>query len=223
MSTPSPAALAGTTRPTAVSNVNVAQPKFRHKRSEIWMVTADPDHPPVGTELWSNRPGIIISNDVMNGSSGFAQVIYLSSSPRKRSGPTHIRIPGTQGASEVTALCEQIHTVDASRLQRKLGEVDSTHMQEIEGAIGLSLSLRKNPATYRVFQKWEEYIKLHGIDIAKEIDALAGNTTDQRVESLMQALTLIRTERDAYRTLYETATSLPRTDHDIADLVKLAN
>lgn len=178
------------------------------------MVTADPERPAVGTELWSNRPAVIISNNVINARSGFAEVIYLSTATRKRSGPLHVELTNADG-SNTMALCEQIHTVDASRLTRKLHTLQTPQIREIEAAISMSLSLGRNPDTHSAFRKWEEHIKLHGIDMSAEIQALAGQTTDQRVEALTQALELMTVERDAYRNLYETSQKLPSAIKDV--------
>jgi len=168
------------------------------------MVLADPASPAIGNELWSNRPAVIVSNNVLNGRSGVVQIVYLSTAVRKRSGPTHVELPAADGKSGTTmALCEQVHTVDASRLKRKMGVIPEDSVREIDAALALSLSIGRNPNTYSAFRKWEEHIKLHGIDIAEEINALSGLTTDQRVESLTRALTLVATERDAYKSLYE--------------------
>lgn len=182
----------------------VATPESRFRRGEIWMVVADPQTPAVGNELWSNRPAIVVSNNVLNSNSGVAQIVYVTTASRKRSGPTHVEIPAPDGnGGTAFALCEQIHTVDASRLQRKMTILEPEYFRELDAAIALSLSLRRNPDTYSLFNKWEEQVKVHGIDIAAEISALAGHTADQRVEALSRALTLVAAERDAFQALYE--------------------
>lgn len=188
---------------------SMSAPELRHRRCEIWMVAADPGKPAVGTEIWSDRPAVIVSNNVLNTRSGFAQVVYLSTSARKRTGPTHITVPSFDGHGEVMALCEQVHTVDASRLRYKLGTVPESRIRDLDAALALSLSIGRNPDTYSAFRKWEEHVKLHGIDMAGEIRALSGQTTDQRVEALTLALELVTVERDAYRNLFETSQARP--------------
>lgn len=186
----------------------------RYQRGEIWLVTENPNQPPVGTELWSNRPAIIISNNVTGNHSGFVQVVYLTTSTRKRSGPTHIPLTAptagnSQDETEALALCEQIHTVDTSRLRKRMGYLGRNKMVEIDQAIALTLSLGRNPDTSSLFKKWEQYILLHGIDMAAEIQALAGHTTDQRVEAMARALQLVTSQRDSYKQLYEIAQQAP--------------
>lgn len=184
-------------------------PKLRHRRGEIWRVAADPERPAIGTEIWSDRPAVIVSNNVINARSGFAQVVYLSSSTRKRTGPTHVQLPAINGQAQTMALCEQVHTVDASRLRRQLGTVPVACMRELDAALTLSLSIGRDPNTHSAFRKWEQHIKLHGIDMAEEIRALSGQTTDRRVQALTLALELITVERDSYRNLFEASSARP--------------
>lgn len=194
-----------------------ASPEFRHRRGEIWMVVADSGNPAVGTEIWSDRPAVIVSNNVLNGRSGFAQVVYLSTATRKRTGPTHVQLPSLDGKGEAMALCEQVHTVDASRLRRKLGGVPDGRIRDLDAAIALSLSIGRNPDTHSAFRKWEEHVKLFGIDMAEEIRALSGQTTDQRVQALTLALELITIERDSYRNLFEASQERPAALRGVAE------
>jgi mRNA-degrading endonuclease toxin of MazEF toxin-antitoxin module len=212
MTNPSPANIKTAPAPARAN----AEPELRHSRGDVWLVASDPAAPAIGNELWSDRPAVIVSNNVLNRRSGFAQVVYLSTAVNKRSGPTHVEVPSPDGKGTAMALCEQIHTVDASRLRRKMGSVPEESFRDLNAAMALSLSIGRNPNTHGAFRKWEEHIKFNGIDIAKEINALAGLTTDQRVEALARALSLITVERDAYRNLFE---ALPeRTDalHEVA-------
>lgn len=182
----------------------------RHRRGDIWMVAADPERPAVGNEIWSHRPAVVVSSNVTNRRAGIAQVVYLSTSTHKQSGPTHVPLPSSTAKGGTTmALCEQVHAVDASRLIRKMGKVPVDRIRDLDAAIALSLSIGRNPDTYGLFRKWEEHIKLHGIDMAAEIAALAGQTTDQRVEALSSALRLATEERDSWRRLYEASQARP--------------
>lgn len=219
---PSPANIARSpalpkARPATSDARAKATPELRHRRAEIWMVAADPTKPAVGTEIWSDRPAVIVSNNLLNTRSGFAQVVYLSTSARKRTGPTHVELPAPAGKGEVMALCEQVHTVDASRLRHKMGVVPESSIRDIDAALTLSLSIGRNPDTHSTFRKWEEHIKLHGIDIAEEIRALSGETTDQRVQALTTALELVTIERDSYRNLFEASQTRPSAMRDVAE------
>lgn len=206
------------------SRQGAAPAEKRYRRGDIWLVAEDPLNPPVGTELWSNRPAIIVSNHVTGSHCGFVTVVYLTTSATKRSGPVHIMVPApmtgrNQTQDEAMALCEQIHTVDVSRLRKPLGTLSRDRMREIDQAIALTLSIGRNPDSYGLFQKWEQYIKVHGMDLAAEIQALAGHTTDQRVEALTRALQLVSAERDSYKRLYETGQEMPAALDRIQEIV----
>ena len=181
---------------------------YRHRRCEIWKVVADPSNPSIGTEMWSDRPAVVISNNVLNSRSGFAMVVYLSSSPRKLSGLSHVRIASYDDQERSTALCEQVHTVDHSRLKKKLGAVSREEMRQIDTAVSLMLSIEKTDK-HSLFQKWERHIQEHRVDMAAEARALAGETTDQRITALTGALEVLTRERDAWRQLYEAAQVTP--------------
>lgn len=197
MSTPKPHP-----RPRPRALPRLADQNTGVRRGDVWMVAADPEQAPIGNELWSNRPAIVVSNNTINANMGAHQVVYLTTSTRKRSGPTHVSVPKHDGPGEAIALCEQVHTVDTSRLLRKLGETPTPAMHDITEALAIALTIRHNPDA-RFFRKWEDHIKEHGVDMAEEIRALAGQTTDERVEALTRALRLTEVQRNAYRELYE--------------------
>lgn len=212
---PTPAALARKAEQSAPRPDASASVSPTYVKGDIWMVNADPQRETVGTEMWANRPGVIVSGHVTNNRAGFVQVVYLSTSAKKRSGPTHIEIK-RPGHRDAMALCEQIHTVDISRLRYHMGTVPGFILKDIDAAIALNLSLGRNPDTYGLFHKWEEHIKHNGLDIQQEIQALAGQTTDERVEALTTALHLVSEERDAYRRLYEIHQAQPQVKSQLA-------
>lgn len=82
------------------------------RRGEIYWV----DIPnAIGHELMKDRPAIIVSCDALNDNSPVVQVVYCSASPKKEL-PEHITIRSTEQIS--TALCENVYTVDKSRVGR---------------------------------------------------------------------------------------------------------
>lgn len=204
--------------------IAAAPPVTRYQRGDMWMVAENPLQPPVGNELWSNRPGIIVSNKVTGNHSGFVQIVYLTTSARKRPGPTHIMVPApmtgaNQPPAEAMALCEQIHTVDVSRLRKPLGSLSRNRMHEIDQALALTLSIGRNPDGNGLFKKWEKYIQVYGMDMAEFIRALAGETADQRVEALMRAYALVSAERDSWKCLYEAGKDLPAALELVQEIV----
>ncbi len=100
---------------------------------------------PTGHELWSNRPGIVISSSESLQNEGTVKIIYVSSRDRNR--PNSVRISDRSFSNkhkgkkyrEHFALCSQIHTVDKSRLESCYGRVNSEELKEIESAVRQTL------------------------------------------------------------------------------------
>lgn len=92
----------------------------------------------VGSEQAGSRPAIIVSNDIGNEHAPVVEVVYLTGM-RKKKLPTHVRIYSAPYTS--TALCEQVDTVDKSRLDRWIGHVSVKEQEEINKALAVSLGL----------------------------------------------------------------------------------
>ncbi len=127
----------------------------------------------------------------------------MTTATKKRSGPAHVEVPSPTHTGMAIALCEQVHTVDASRLVRKLGVVPDEYLPEINVALALTLGAGRNPNIPAAIAKWERHINQFGIDMAKEIEALSGRTADERVVALSKALQHTAAVADAFRDLYE--------------------
>lgn len=100
------------------------------------------DYRAFGRELHSGRPAIIISNDLINNRSGTVNIIYLTSSNKKRQHYVDINhmdfIPCEYSKKEYTihkALCDQIHCVDKGRLGNYLGKVTIKELDEIKSEV----------------------------------------------------------------------------------------
>lgn len=181
-----------------------------HRKGEIYRVVSNPDHPPVGNELWADRPAVVLSADRFNDRGGFAMIAYTTTSTNKRSSPSHVPIIGHDG-SRALVLCEQVTTVDASRLVKRLGQVSLPELREIEAGVTFAMALGRNPDTYGLFRKWESHIKAGEVNLAEEIAALSGKTADERVRALTKALELTAQQRDAYAQLLSTSEQMPRS------------
>ncbi len=70
-----------------------------------------------GSEQYSDRPAVIVSNELNNRYSSTVEIVYLTTQP-KEDLPTHATIYSTGRLS--TVLCEQITTVDVSRIKNYL-------------------------------------------------------------------------------------------------------
>lgn len=103
-------------------------------------------HRSVGREIWSNKLAVVISNDRMNGSAGVVQIVYLTTSTNKRPSRLHVRIdlPADEDVPFAIALCEQVHTVDKTRLTTFCGTVDAEQMKNLEEAVSWSLGIHDN-------------------------------------------------------------------------------
>lgn len=111
-------------------------------RGEIYYIFYDDSS--VGSEQRSGRPGIIVSNDQNNRYSSTIEVVYLTTREKKTM-PTHIRIETSRLPS--TALCEQVFTVDKSRIGDYVGKLTPDEMNEVETGILISLGLDSYLAT----------------------------------------------------------------------------
>lgn len=105
------------------------------KRGEIYYVEKFPSF---GSETRSGRPGIIVSNDRCNGSSDVVEVVFLTTQP-KADLPTHVRICSSGTYS--IALCEQINSVNKSRLTSYYGTCSSSEIEMLDCALMISLGL----------------------------------------------------------------------------------
>ena len=85
-----------------------------------------------GHEQRSGRPGIVVSNDVGNNRSDVVVIVWLTTQP-KADIPTHVTVRATGTPS--IALCEQLQTVDCSRLGTYCGSLTETEMAAVDNAL----------------------------------------------------------------------------------------
>ena len=104
------------------------------KRGEIYYIN---NENAVGCEQRGIRPAVIVGNDVGNKYSPVLLVVYFTLQ-HKKALPTHVYVRG-QG----TALCEQIFTIDKTRLLQKKGECSSSDMERINKALRISLGMEE--------------------------------------------------------------------------------
>src|ERR1041385_3248681 len=105
------------------------------RRGEIWLVHFDPT---IGAEIRKTRPAIVISSDAV-GRLPIKLVAPLTDwKSRYASSTWHVRIDpdhsnGLTKPSAVDAL--QLRGLDYQRFVQKLGEVSSSHLEEIAFAV----------------------------------------------------------------------------------------
>ena len=109
-------------------------------RGEVWRVDLDPVR---GHEQGRARPALIISTNVFNhGKSGLVTVIPMTTKPRAIHAFLPIE-PPEGGVSQTSfIICDQIRTISVERLGRKLGDLSSVTLAEVERRVKFLLDLR---------------------------------------------------------------------------------
>lgn len=111
------------------------------RRGEIWDVNWSPGR---GAEQQGTRPALIIQNDRGNSSTSYPLTIVASMSRTERELPLHVRItPNVEnGLTDYTDVkCEQVMTIEKSRLIRRRGAITNEEMHRVDLALRLSLNL----------------------------------------------------------------------------------
>lgn len=107
------------------------------KRGEIYYIQR---HDTYGSEIMKARPGVIVSNDLLNQSSEVVEVVYLTTQPKKNL-PTHACVKAT--GVESTALCEQVDAVSVRLIGNYCGTCSPDEMLDIDRALCASLDLAR--------------------------------------------------------------------------------
>lgn len=157
------------------------------KRGDLYYINESLLWQPVGQETWPNRVGLVVSNDVFNKTSNCIQIVYVSTSPHKLENLTPTHIPILSDGKQAIAICEQVYTVDISRLSHQVDAIDKETMNLIDEAVlfGLGINTGKNPQG--LFRKWEHYI----------------NTYPSLKEDIKQATTFPESQCNIYKNLID--------------------
>ena len=109
------------------------------RRGEIYYIDWSPGR---GSEQAGIRPGLVIQNDAGNQFSPTTIVLAVSTQQR-RPYPFHVAIsPQESGLPRNSVVkCEQIQTVDQTRLGNLLGMLGEDKMREVDEALHRSLGL----------------------------------------------------------------------------------
>ena len=99
--------------------------------------------PVMGSEQGGTRPVLIIQNDRGNRYAPTVIVVPLTTSTGKPPLPTHVRLRAGQGGltHSSTVLCEQVRTLEKTRLIRFMGRLDTPLIEPIEQALLCSLDM----------------------------------------------------------------------------------
>lgn len=168
------------------------------KKGDVFYIESDPNKAPIGSEMWSDRPAIIVSNNANNENSNIVQIVYLTNSHRKRISPMHVLIKSCGEKS--IAMCEQIYTVDKTRLKKYIQSINNEEIEEINKAIAFCLALDEVNCS-SVFRKWSNYIIKNKININLEQEHLIETTENQAIKQLRNEVEILRKEKESYKTL----------------------
>jgi len=97
-----------------------------------------------GAEQQGVRPALIIQNDRGNASLSYPLTIVASMSRTERELPLHVRIIPSEenGLTDATDVkCEQVMTIEKSRLIRRRGCISTDELSRVDIALKLSLNL----------------------------------------------------------------------------------
>ena len=108
-------------------------------RGQIWLASFDPA---VGTEIRKTRPALLISNNINNQYAGTVTVLPISEKGEKVY-PFEVSLDVEHtGLSKPSKIkCQQIRTVDKSRLTKLLGSISRDKMPEVEQALRIHLAI----------------------------------------------------------------------------------
>ncbi len=110
------------------------------KRGDIYYADLSPV---VGSEQGGIRPVLIVQNDMGNRHSPTVIAAAITSQTDKTKLPTHIEVASSSCglAKNSIVLLEQIRTIDKKRLKEKMGHLDPSSMQQVNGALSVSFGL----------------------------------------------------------------------------------
>ena len=104
------------------------------KRGDIYFADLDPV---IGSEQGGKRPVLLIQNDLGNRFSPTVIILPLTSRTGKKPLRTHVPVAPPQGGITKPSiiLCEQVRTVEKSRLIKHLGTLPPEKMALVERAL----------------------------------------------------------------------------------------
>ena len=109
------------------------------KRAEIWLVSLEPVQ---GSEIGKTRPALLISN---NRNNEFASTITLIpiTTPTSRIYPFEVMVHATNSGllHDSKIKCNQVRTVDKSRLIKKIGQIPQKYIKKVEEALLIHLDI----------------------------------------------------------------------------------
>lgn len=99
--------------------------------------------PVIGSETGKRRPALVISNDINNQYAPTVTVLPITSVRSRKLYPFQADLPkGIGGLTEDSRVkCEQIRTIDKSRIVAVWGQVPNGYLETVMAALKVHLSL----------------------------------------------------------------------------------
>lgn len=95
----------------------------------------------VGSEQGGFRPVVIVQNKMGNKKSPTTLIAPLTTRMTKHKIPTHVYCDADCLAAPSIILCEQIRTIDKSRLSKKVGKLNEQDIERVNKAIRISFEV----------------------------------------------------------------------------------
>lgn len=110
------------------------------RRGEVYWIDWSPGR---GSEQVGLRPALILQNDIGNQYSSTTIVAAISTKTPPKAYPFQVRISSIESGLPEDSIvkCEQILTVDQTRLTNRTGQLTDVKMAEVDVAIHRSLGL----------------------------------------------------------------------------------
>ena len=110
------------------------------KRGEVYFIRI-PAGTTVAHEIGYSRPGVIVSTDELNSDSYTVNVVFLSTAAAERHDIPADRHPLVTANKLSAAICEQVSTVDVSRLGTFICQLTDEEMERIDAGLADCLCL----------------------------------------------------------------------------------
>lgn len=114
--------------------------ELKIKRGDIVLVNLDPT---IGSEQGKTRPALVIQNDIGNEYSPVIIVASITSRIFGKQFLTNVVLKAQESSLDKnsTILFNQIRTIDKQRIIKKIGEIPSKQIPEVDRAIAKSLGI----------------------------------------------------------------------------------
>ena len=115
---------------------------MKMRRGDIYRADLDPV---LGSEQGGVRPVLIVQNDLGNLTSPTVIVAPLTSRSKKKTLRTHVTVDPPEGglSRPSQVLCEQVRTLEKSRLSLYLGRLSADTLRRVDEALEQALGTRR--------------------------------------------------------------------------------